>query len=315
MPFPSLGETEELNESTRKEAEGSFISLFEGVTHYELRGDPEAETVVLVHGFSVPYFIYDPTFEFLTRSGFRVLRYDLFGRGLSDRPRTKYDLPLYIRQLSDLLTALKIARPVTLVGLSMGGPIVIAFQDRYPEQVCSLILIDPCGASPIGLSWVLNFTKLPLIGDLVIGLFGSESMVKGIASDFFGQQLVEHFQAKYRIQMRYKGFKRAILSSLRHGMLGSFYEHYQRVGKLKKPTLILWGRDDSTVPLEHSRQILAAIPHAELHVIDHCGHIPHYEKPEIVNPLLLDFLSGSSEVGAGAIIKGFPPIDTLEHTV
>jgi pimeloyl-ACP methyl ester carboxylesterase len=45
-----------------------------------------------------------------------------------------------------------------------------------------------------------------------------------------------------------------------------------------------------TVPLSHSEDLLAALPHAEFHIIEGCGHIPHYEKPDLTNPLLLDFL-------------------------
>jgi pimeloyl-ACP methyl ester carboxylesterase len=54
---------------------------------------------VLIPGFSVPYVIWDPTFEDLVEKGFRVLRYDLFGRGYSDRPDAIYDLELFDRQL------------------------------------------------------------------------------------------------------------------------------------------------------------------------------------------------------------------------
>ena len=75
MSFPYLGENKVLDEMTRKEAgSGAFISLSAGVTHYELDGPENGDLVVLVHGFSVPYFIFDPTFEFLTKAGFRVLR-------------------------------------------------------------------------------------------------------------------------------------------------------------------------------------------------------------------------------------------------
>src|SRR5574338_937329 len=122
MPFSYRDETRELNELTRQEAGGSFIRLSDGFTHYELSAPPRprqgAETgsraVVLVHGFSVPYFIYDPTFEFLTRSGLRVLRYDLFGRGFSDRPDTEYNLDLFVRQLGELLDELQLPSQVSL---------------------------------------------------------------------------------------------------------------------------------------------------------------------------------------------------------
>lgn len=290
MPFPFPGETKELNESTRKEADGSFIELTDGVTHYEFGGPENGEPIALIHGFSVPYFIFDPTFEFLTNSGFQVLRYDLFGRGFSDRPRVRYNIRLFVRQLKDLLDALEIKK-VSLIGLSMGGPITASFISQFPQNVCRHGLIDPAGAKSIRISGLVKSRMLPFLGKLTLGLLGSRKMVGKIASDIFDLELVNLFQSRYKIQMQYKGFKYAILSTLRNNMLGSFYETYTQIGKLKKPTLLLWGKNDTTTPFENSKLILEAIPHAEFHAVENCGHIPHYEKPELVNPILLEFLS------------------------
>ena len=290
MPFPYFDENRDLDESTRKEAGGSFIKLTDGTTHYELGGSENGKPVVLVHGFSVPYFIFDPTFDILTKAGFRVLRYDLIGRGYSDRPKTAYKIDLFVRQLRDLLEALNLPQ-VNLLGLSMGGPITASFIDQNPQVVDKFILIDPAGAKRVTLSLLLEAVKLPIFGELALGLFGSGSMVKGIASDMFDPELVEHFQAQYKIQMQYKGFKYAILSTMRNRMLESFAETYARVGKLNKPTLMIWGKNDATIPFKNSEEILRAIPHAEFYPIENCGHIPHYEKPEIVNKVLLEFLS------------------------
>ena len=279
-------------------AAGSFIELPDGVTHYELsnasplhlEGAAEARDVILVHGFSVPYFIFDPTFEFLEHAGFRVLRYDLFGRGFSDRPRTSYNMQLFVKQLADLLNALHFGRPINLIGLSMGGPIAAAFTVHFPERVDKLILIDPAGARPIDRTATLTAAKMPILAELAFGLVGSRRMLSNIASDFFDPALVEHFQSRYKVQMQYKGFMRAILSTIRNGMLGSFLDIYQQVGKMDKSVLLFWGRDDQTVPFEHSTDLRLAMPTAEFHVLEHCGHIPHYEKPAAVNPLLLEFL-------------------------
>lgn len=290
MTFPYLDETHDLNDSTRREADGSFIALSDGVTHYELGGPANGSPVVLVHGFSGPYFIFDTTFEFLTHSDFRVLRYDLFGRGFSDRPRTAYDIRLFVRQLKELLDAFGM-KAVNLIGLSMGGAISAAFINQYPDYVTRHVLIDPTGGNRVALPVFLEALKIPVFGELAFGLFGSAGMLKGVASDMFNQQIVEHFQNQYRTQMKFKGFKRAVLSTIRNGMLESFYETYVRLGELKKPTLLFWGRLDKTVPFDHSHSVRRAIPHVEFHAIEDCGHIPHYEKPEIVNPILLEFLS------------------------
>jgi pimeloyl-ACP methyl ester carboxylesterase len=264
--------------------------LPDGVTHYELSNPENENTVILVHGFSVPYFIYDSTFEFLTGCGFRVVRYDLFGRGFSDRPDTRYNIDLFVKQLRDLLEALRFTRPVSLIGLSTGGPNTAAFTARFPEQVNKLVLIDPIGAKILALARILKVAAMPMVGEAIISLFRSEGMVKNIASDLLDRELVGHFRDRYIAQMQYMGFKRGILSTIRNGMLDSFLEIYERVGKTDKPVLLFWGRNDPTVPFKHSDILRAAMPNLEFHVIENCGHIPHYEKPEEVNPILLDFL-------------------------
>ena len=303
MPFSYRDEIEELNELTRKEAMGSFVQLSDGFTHYEL-SDPSphpftplpvgegmgVRDVVLVHGFSIPYFIYDPTFEFLTQVGFRVLRYDLFGRGFSDRPDTNYDIDLFVRQLGDLLDALQLTRPVSLVGLSTGGPITAAYTARFPERVHKLVLIDPVGAKQFALGQLLKVAAMPWVGEAIISLLGIGGMMRISASEegirHYGNQLLP----RYVVQMKYKGFKRAILSTIRNNMLGSFRDVYEHVGKMEKPVLLLWGEHDHTVPFKHSNTLQEIIPAMEFRAIEHCGHIPHYEKPDEVNPILLEFL-------------------------
>jgi pimeloyl-ACP methyl ester carboxylesterase len=289
--FPYLGETEELDESSRVSMPGKFVQLKDGFTHYQLAGPQNGSPVVLVHGFSVPYFIWDPTFDYLTNKGFRVLRFDLFGRGFSDRPKSRYDIHLFYKQLSELVETLKIRIPINLIGLSMGGPITATFASRKPEYISKIAFIDPVGAAGFSLSPALTFATLPGIGELGFGLFGSDTLVKGIATDFFGSHLVEQFQEKYRAQMKYKGFKRAILSTMRNGMLGDFSNIYRKVGENSIPALLLWGEQDQTVPYEQNKLIRKLIPDIEFHSIQECGHIPHYEKPELINPILLQFLT------------------------
>ena len=292
MTFSYRDETKELNELTRKEASGSFVQLPDGFTHYELSNPEAEETVVLAHGFSVPYFIYDPTFTFLTQSGFRVLRYDLFGRGFSDRPDTPYNIDLFVRQLGDLLDGLGFTHPVSLVGLSTGGPITAAFSARFPERVDKLVLIDPVGAKPFALGRLLKVAATPYVGETVISLLGIGGMTKISSSEAAIRTYADQILPSYISQMKYKGFKRAILSTIRNNMLGSFLDVYERIGKMKKPVLLFWGRQDRAVPFKHSTILQTAMPNAQLYVIEHCGHIPHYEKPDEVNPILLKFLKG-----------------------
>jgi pimeloyl-ACP methyl ester carboxylesterase len=283
-------ETRELDDESRRLTGGSYVRLPDGVTHYEL-GNPSGDPiVVLVHGFSVPYYIFDPTFEFLTQNGFCVLRYDLMGRGYSDRPDVNYDLDLFIRQLADLLNALGITRPVCLAGLSMGGAITATFTARYPERVSKLILIDPAGARTLFFAPVLKMVTAPSVGESLLNLAGNGGILRTIAADIFDRKLVDHFVERYMVQVQFMGFRNAILSTVRNNVIGRCIETYRQVGSLGKPVLLLWGRHDTTVPLRHSDDLRSAMPGIEFHIIEDCSHIPHYEKPEQTNAILLDFL-------------------------
>ena len=117
-------ETQELNKEQRALAPGDFIKSSHGLTHYEDSGPRASQTVLLVHGFSVPYYIWGPTFNFLVKNGFRVIRYDLYGRGYSSRPDLAYNRELFLEQIETLLLARDVTEPIHIVGLSMGGPIV-----------------------------------------------------------------------------------------------------------------------------------------------------------------------------------------------
>ncbi len=90
--------------------------------------------------------------------------------------------------------------------------------------------------------------------------------------------------------MQYQGFKRAILSTLRVGPLGSLTQTYQHIARLGLPVLLVWGQQDKLVPFKLSEQARRVLPQAEFHAIDQAGHIAHYERAEVVNPILVAFL-------------------------
>jgi len=278
-----------LDDAARAAAPGQFVQLPDGRTHYELAGPPGAQTVVLVHGFSVPYYIWDPTFAGLAGAGFRVLRYDLFGRGFSDRPDANYNGDLYDRQLAGLLDALDIRVPVDVAGLSMGGPIVAHFTDRHPERVRRLMLIDPAGFPPKQ-PLAASLIRAPLLGEWLMDRFGELVLVKGLNKDLKDPTRFPGYQDRYRALMPYAGFKRALLSTLRSGFLSRAADAYRRVGQQGKPVLLIWGREDRVIPFATSEKVIAAIPHAEFHAIADAGHVPHLERPDVVNPILIEFL-------------------------
>lgn len=277
----------DLDEAARRAGPGQFMTLGDGVTHYDVAGPDTGQRVVLVHGFSVPSYIWDSTVTALTAAGFRVARYDQYGRGFSDRPDVPYTGDLFDRQLHQLLDSLGWREPVHVVGLSMGGRVSATFVTRHPERARSLTLLDPA-AGPWTVPPVLF--RVPLLGPVLWQALVVPGMAAGQLTDFVEPAKWPDWPERYRHQMQYHGFGRALLSTLNEGKDVAPDSVYAGAGRSGIPTLLVWGTEDSTVAITHAEGVRKAIPQAQYHPIERAGHLPHMERTDVVNPLLIEFL-------------------------
>ena len=281
----------EIDESVRASTPGKFVRLSDGFTHYEIGGPADGRVVVLAAGISVPYYIWDPTFAALSKAGFRVLRYDYYGRGFSDRPDIGYTQDLYVRQLSELLNAVHITQPIDLAGLSYGGSVVTSFADRFPDRVRSLIYVDPSFWSPYQ---VTALQKMPRVWNYLTAIFEERWWADLQLDDFLRPERFPDWPDRYRVQLQYRGFRRAQRSTAVANADIDQAPQLKRVGEHPRPVLVFWGREDQAVPFEFSSTLLEAMPRARLVPVESSGHLPHWEQPDVVHPALIDFLHRST---------------------
>lgn len=278
-----------LDDNARQAAPGTFIRLSNGIVHFQTAGPKDGPTVVFVHGLTTPSFVWDNNFVHLADAGFRIIRYDHYGRGFSDRPGLIYDRDLYARQLAELLTKLNVKTPVHLVGLSMGGAVVVAFADRHPDMVARICLIAPAGF-PIEVPVMAKIAMMPLIGEVLMALIGDRVLLEEVRKAFIDPDKLVDYEKKLNLSLKYRGFHHALLSTLRHMDMNNMEDVYGRVGRRKTPVLLIWGRQDRVLPFENSSKVLAALPTAEFRAINNAGHNLNYENPDAVNTLLISFL-------------------------
>ena len=264
-------EHETLNADLRQTATGKFVRLSDGFTHYDIAGPDTGRPIVLVHGFSVPLYIWDSTAAALSSAGYRVIRYDEYGRGWSDRPDGAYPPDLYDRQFMELLDSLGVKGRIDLGGVSMGGWVTGTVTSRHPERIRSLILVDPV-AGKSGTS--LGKFGWPLIGEYLFQNQAVPTMAEGQASDFVAPQHFPDWADRYRVQMRFHGFGHSLLATRRATVGADMDTLYAHVAKTNVPVLLLWGTKDVTVPFERSAGVRAALPNAEFHAIDGAAHLP-----------------------------------------
>jgi len=285
-------EQKQLNDQMRDELELNYLQLSDGSVHYDISGPDDGEVVVLVHGNAAPLFSWDNNIKALTAAGFKVIRYDLYGFGFSDRPDLNYTRELYDRQLHELLSELNIEDPILLVGTSQGGSIAVEFTANHPEKVKKLALLSPF-INELPMKFIIGLVRVPGIGDYLASV-AFDRINLNYPNKVFAdtESIPPEYTERYREQLSYKGFKRARLSNLRSDSLTDFTDSYEKVGATGIPVLLTWGTADIVIMENSITGILKAIPEAEYHEIEGGGHLVHYENPESINPVLIEFLLG-----------------------
>jgi pimeloyl-ACP methyl ester carboxylesterase len=270
-----------LDDKARTEAPGHFVRLADGLTHYETAGPGSGPIVVLAAAFSVPAYLSDSLYQGLADSGFRVIRFDYFGRGWSDRLNATYDLDLFVRQLAGLLDSLRVTTAVDLAGLSFGAAIVTSFADRYPARVRSLIYVDPV----FNTGRQLRPEERSALAWNIYMVFrgGSDAMATGQLADFLHPERHPEWPVRFRVQQRFKGTREA-LRRTRVAIAVAPHQDQQlrELGGHSRPVLILWGRQDRVAPMSEIKTLLAAMPRATFTPVDSAGHLPHLEQPAFV---------------------------------
>jgi len=279
-------EVNELNEAARARLGGSYIKLSDGMTHYKLQGPPDAKVVVLVHGATIPIWTWDQQVRALTKAGFRVLSYDNFGRGYSDRPAVTYDQKLHLRQLKELADKLGLTRPFDLIGISLGGGTAVNYTARYPDRVDKLVLISPL----INNYKVPSYFGIPVFGEFLARLAGIRVISNRFANLIGNHPESEKYTRLFVEQTTYKGFQQSILSMLRNDAVGDYRAAYQIVGRQKRDVLLIWGTEDSGITKSMVDDIQSFVPRLTFKPVAGVDHGIVFQKSETVNKLIINFL-------------------------
>jgi pimeloyl-ACP methyl ester carboxylesterase len=265
---------------------GKFAKLNSGYTYYEyLNYNDSVETLVFIHGFSVPSYIWDITYYEAIRRGYNVLRMDLYGRGFSDNPETFYNDNLFANQVIELIEYLQIKEKVTLIGLSNGGRVVSQIANNKPNILNRLVYV-----SSSGFGVLKNTNDSISVQEVEVEDFirkNYPSIAAGQMNDFKDPSKFEGWDTKYEELLKYKGFARGLLStSKNHVSLDSIH---LILADSNINLYAIWGADDVVVSYNLVEdRVKKLLPEMENYIFDNCGHLPHMEHEERFNDLLFN---------------------------
>jgi pimeloyl-ACP methyl ester carboxylesterase len=264
-----------------------FLRLSGGLCHYRVDGPSDGSVVLLIHGATVPMWELDRLVPFLISAGYRTLRADLFGHGYSDRPRVKYELVLFVRQLTELLDALGVKEPVHLLGHSLGAAVGARLAGQQPDRFRSLVLAAPLVDYGANIK-AARLLQYPLLGELLISVYVLPMLVRRRTRRY--RDIEDgRFVGMFKSQLRKPGFGRALLSLFRSGTLGDQSDCYRGLNQQTHPVLVLRGAEDTIVTQRQIDLILGLVPRVIYQNIRGTGHALLLTHPEKVAPLMIDF--------------------------
>jgi 3-oxoadipate enol-lactonase len=250
--------------------------------HYLDPNPSDAPAVLLLHGLGANSSSWTLQFDPLITAGFRPIAPDTPGFGESPYGGSGWSVARSASVVADLLQELE-ASPAHVVGISMGGTIAQQIAFDFPQLVRKLVLVNTFAVlRPTRLSgWFYFLERFILVH--TVGLPTQARLVAGRIFPGEDQQVMRDLLIKQISEADPRAYRAAMRS------LGLFNSE-KRLGEIKKPTLVVTGDRDSTVPLPSQRMLVERIPGARQVVIPDAGHAVTIDQPDLFNRELLGFL-------------------------
>jgi len=176
----------------------------------------------------------------------------------------------------DLLDSLGLS-DVTVMGFSMGGWIACEMAVKSTTRIGRLILVDAVGIRVPDHDIADLFALHPRDA---AGFAYHDSKYVPDASKFSDAEKLNRARSQ-------AAFARYAWEPYLHNP-----KLKQRLHRVDKPTLLIWGQNDRVVSPDYGRALAAAIPGAQLAVIPNCGHVPQVEAADKFDALVGDFMQG-----------------------
>ncbi len=296
--FPYWLKTKDLKKISAKDlpSEGSWAKLSKGNIYFRWH-KPErknGQTIIMIHGFSTPSFVWNGLLRGLLNKGYSILVYDHYGRGFSERPRAKYSLDFYVETLRELISHQNIEEKIHLVGYSMGGPIIGGFAEKYSDQVKSLSFIAPAGFGKVQPSFPF-FMKIPGVIEWSMHVLADRFYGSAISSETTHSSdplsiNEKEFQQLFSFQMQFKGFRESLASTMRNFNLFDAREMFKKVAAKNILSMAVWGDNDGIVPYKGADTYLEIFQDGKVMTIKDGTHDITYRQPSDVLNAIENFL-------------------------
>jgi pimeloyl-ACP methyl ester carboxylesterase len=258
--------------------------------HVETQG--QGPPLLLLHGLGASSFSWRHNLTPLSRH-FQVLAPDLPPHGRSPAPLdADYTLEALAAAVLKLLDRRGIAR-AALAGNSLGGSLALLLARRHPERISALVLLAP-GAAVTRVPLIFFPLRLPVLGLLAAALMGPWIYPLALRQAYHRWELITpDVVAGYARPFRDLRRRLALRRLCRQLEILPLAHVAVLLEEIRQPVSLIWGYEDRILPVQQAYWIKDHLPGAEFHLLPEVGHAPQEEAPELVNKIIIAFLTRS----------------------
>ena len=297
LPFIiPLPEQPDLSAGALAPGTGRFMTVDGVKTYVQDIGPRDGPAVVLIHGFGGSTYSWRDTIPALASEGYRAVALDLKGFGLSDKKFDEdYGHPSQASFVAGVMDELGIDK-ASIAGHSMGASVLGHFASQYPERVDKLVFIDGTvnvdedASSFDPMKWLIQFPPIKQWARLIMRWqLNEETIAARLRTAYHDPEFVtEEIETGYLLPQHVKDWEVALLGIVRDSNKNSLPSPLQDI--IDAPVLIVWGEQDTWVPVGRGRILAESLPGSDLSIIPDSGHLPMEEQAEVFNRILLDYL-------------------------
>ncbi len=238
----------------------------------------EVNPLLILHGWGSNSGRWQKVTEILEKRGLEVMVLDLPGFGITpspDKPWTRDDYLDWIFQKIKEKNWSKF----NLLGHSFGGGLSVKIAVNFPERIDNLILCAPA---------IIKRKRLKTYLFYLMAQFGRQVFsLPGLRKLYPQARRLIYFLSGTRDYYVADGVMKEVMENLGNEDLKELLE------KIKKPTLIIWGKKDDVLPPEDAYRIQEKIENSEVKIIPQAKHSPHREMPQELAKHISQFLLSS----------------------
>ncbi|HEX9960803.1 MAG TPA: alpha/beta hydrolase [Pyrinomonadaceae bacterium] len=274
-------------------AENSHFTDVDGLhMHYQQFGEHAAPVLLLIHGYTSSTAVWRTVAPLFAGRGFQVIAVDLIGFGFSVKPSWfDYSIQSQARVVSRFMNRLGIGK-ATVVGSSYGGAVASTLALDYPERVEKLVLAGSVCNDDAKKHPVLRLANLPGMGE-IISAFLSDSprfvrrRMRNTLAPANHHLITDERINTVRLPLRAKDAHHSVLMTARNWSACRIEQDAQFISQ---PTLLVWGENDTVIPIQNGYKLHDAILNSRLVVFKDCGHNPQEEKSEDFVDVVSEFV-------------------------